>query len=263
MKGVSISTTVFGPKGKTRLPLGDALRHLAEAGYTCIEISRRHDGLTTSAGLIASLGLRVWAVHGTLNKGHLLEEEQRRACVAREIVRMWNAAPWIPCHYVIHYTSRFNDPQVAVAFRRSIEELLPTAEALQLTMAIETVPDKASNERYPDSREVANFARSFGHPLVQVCIDVNHSNIGENLTDVISNCSGAIATIHVSDNHGRFEDHLPPGEGSIDLPGTMRAIADAGYVGPLNMEFHTPDYPSQAALIAAREWAETTVADLV
>jgi sugar phosphate isomerase/epimerase len=254
---------VFGPKQKPCLPLETALCGLAEAGYTCVELSRKHRELSANADRIASLGLRVRAVHGTLGVGHVFNDETtRREGVQKEILRMHESAPFAPCPYVLHYTCRATDPRATIAYRRSIEELVPTAQALRLTLAIETVPDKFSNERYANSREVADFARSFQDPLVRVCFDVNHSNLGEALADAIANCDGVITTIHVSDNHGETEDHLPPGEGAIDLPAAMQALAAAGYQGPLNMEFHTPGYPTQDTLTAARRWAEAAVAGL-
>lgn len=263
MKGVSISTTVYGPKTQDCLPLETALRGLAEAGYTQVEISRKHQGLAASASLMEALGIRVWAVHGALGGGHIFDDEpRRRECLEREVLRMRDSAPFAPCPYVVHYTSRSHDPRVAVAFRKSIEELAPSAEELRLTLAVETVPDKVQNERFPGTAEVADFVRSFEDPFVQLCFDVNHSNLGEDLADAVANCDGVISDIHVSDNHGELEDHLPPGEGIIDLPAAMQALADAGYEGPLNMEFHTPDYPTLEELVAAREWAEATVAGL-
>jgi len=263
VKGVSCSTTIYGPKGKDVLPFMTALEGLAEAGFEFIEISRKHNDLTAHVGAIASLGLKVWSVHGTFGGGHLFDDEaRRRQCVENEIVHMRDSAPFAPCPYVLHYTSRLNDPRAAVAFRKSTEELVPAAEELNLTLAVETVPDKVQNERFPDSKEVTDFARSFNHPLVQVTLDVNHSNLAEDLMDVVKNCDGIISDIHVSDNNGEYEDHLPPGEGIIDLPAVMQAIHDAGYTGPLNLECHTPDYPTQAELVGLREWAEGVVAGL-
>ncbi|MCK5844391.1 MAG: sugar phosphate isomerase/epimerase, partial [Victivallales bacterium] len=89
--------------------------------------------------------------------------------------------------------------------------------------------------------EVAEFARSFNSPNISVCIDLNHSNLNEDLTQVSENCKGLISNIHVSDNHGEWEDHLPPGEGIINFPEVFKALRDNGYVGPCNIECHVPD----------------------
>ena len=263
VKGVSISTTIHGPKRKETIGLGPSLAQIAEAGYEWIEISRKHGDLKAHAGTIYSHGLKVWAVHGTLGGGHIYADEAaRRASVEKEIRHMEDAAVYAPCPYVIHYTSRFHDPRAGVAFRKSIEELLVRAEPLGIDLAIETVPDKDQNERFPESKEVSDFARSFESEFVSICLDINHSNLAEDLAQVARNCDGLISDIHVSDNHGKLEDHLPPGEGSIDLPAAMQAIADAGYAGPLNLECHTPDYPTLAQLVEMRQWAEATVAGL-
>ncbi len=263
MNGVSISTTIFGPKGMAVAPLEEALDKIAEAGYRLIEISRKHlkPGLTAEA--VARRGLKVWSVHGALGGGSVsLEEAVRREAVAGEMALMELAAVFAPCPYVVHYLNRFHDEARGVVFRKSVEELLRRAETLGFSLAVETVPDKVENERFPPSREVAAFVRSLKSPSASVCLDVNHSNIGEDIFVVCRNCAGLVSNIHVSDNWGVLEDHLPPGQGSIPLAAVMQAVAGGGYQGPLNIECHVPGYPSLGVLKQMREWAEKTVAGL-
>ena len=174
----------------------------------------------------------------------------------RELPRLERAAEFAPCPYVVHYLDRFNDPRRGVAFRRSIEELMGHAERLGLTLAIETVPDKPSNERYPLCREVAGLVRSLDSPRAAVCVDLNHSNLAENLSDAIADCSGTIATIHVSDNHGECEEHLPPGQGATDFAAAFAALRAAGYTGAVNLECHFGAHPTVADLQELRKWAE-------
>lgn len=241
----------------TVMPLADSLRAIAEAGYRLIEISRKHRELTASARAIESHRLKVWAIHGTLQDGAAaVDEGLRRQAVELELLRMEDSAPYAPCPYVIHYLDRVNDVAVGEAFRKSVAELAERAEVLSLNLSVETAPRKEQTERYPDSEEIAGFARSFASEYVSVCVDVNHSNLAEDLARVAENCAGMISNIHVSDNWGKTEDHLPPGEGSIDLPAAMRALAVAGYGGPLNLECHLPGYPTVAELVKMRAWAE-------
>ncbi len=241
---ISISTTVFGPESDI-LSLPRMLEIIQKAGYDYIEISRKQNDLTERLREIQSSGLKVWSIHGALEQSSELDEAKRRAGVEKEFLRLDDAAPFAPCPYVVHYTSRYLDPARGVAFRKSIEEVYEHAHSLGIILAVETVPYKPKiNERYADSKEVADFVRSFQQPDLRMTVDINHSNLRENLVDVARNCNGLIANVHISDNHGEWEDHLPPGEGIIDLPEAFTALRDNGYSGPCNLEFHFPD-PAQ------------------
>ena len=87
-------------------------------------------------------------------------------------------------------------------------------------------------------------------------VDSNHSNLGEDLCGAICDCAGLIANVHLSDNLGVTDDHLPPGEGTIDWPGALRALGEAGYSGAVNLEIHWADTPPAELLVRLREWAE-------
>ena len=45
--------------------------------------------------------------------------------------------------------------------------------------------------------------------------------------------------VHVSDNRGRRDDHLPVGEGYIDFPAVAAALNKIGYQGGLTLEIFT------------------------
>jgi sugar phosphate isomerase/epimerase len=63
-----------------------------------------------------------------------------------------------------------------------------------------------------------------------------------------------VKNIHVSDNHGEKEEHLPPGEGIIDFRSAFQALRANGYTGPCNLEFHFPgcQIPSEEDLRQVR-----------
>ena len=253
----SISTAILITPGMEPPSLADGLQLIGEAGFSFIEFARRSGDPEQAAETIADCGLRVWSVHGGLGGGAIsTEETERRATVEREVVRLESAAEFAPCPYVIHYLDRTHDRAKKEAYRRSVEELLREAERLDITLAVETAPDKAANERYPDSREIAAFVRSFDSPHLSICIDLNHSNLAEDLPEVAANCAGLISTVHVSDNHGEYEDHLPPGQGIIDYEGAFAALRTAGYTGPVNIECHVDGPPTVEKLRSLRRWAD-------
>jgi len=247
------STTIFG-----RVELADAVRPIAGAGYRWAELSRNSLNRAESRGLLADLGLNVWAVHGTLGLAVSMGEavEARRA-IENELRAMDEVACYAPCPYVLHHLCRNADPDGPDAWRRVVERLHEKAVELGFILCLESVPKKPPGKGFPyccRSEEVAAFVHSFGSPHIGICVDLNHANLYEDLSNVAANTAGLVRTIHISDNHGREEEHLPPGEGVIDWLPALRALYRGGYDGPLNMELHSP--PSHDLLLRTRLWAE-------
>ena len=237
-----------------------ALATIAAAGFRYIQIPNDPEW-NALVGTVSALGLEVRQVHGSLsNAACSLDENERKQAVANETERMRAMAVYAPCPYVIHYLPRYHDPKRREAYRRSVEELLTPATALRFSLAVETVPFKPlKDERFADSAEVAAFVRSFQSNRVQACLDLNHANIREDLVQVAKNLQGIIACVHISDNHGAKEEHLLPGEGTLDIPRAFKAIRDAGFKGPLNLEASISDTDTRdpgEVLTGLRKWLE-------
>jgi sugar phosphate isomerase/epimerase len=64
-----------------------------------------------------------------------------------------------------------------------------------------------------------------------VCIDTSHTSLGGTLFAAIDRFSDRLVHIQASDNRGKHDDHLPPGEGIIDWPAVMRALERVDYRG--------------------------------
>lgn len=242
---ISLSTSTF--RGDPNLDgFARYLESVREAGYGYIEISsRQRSGFPKALKAVRDSGLNVWSVHGCLGNGACSADEAVRTSAIETAFR-WaeTVAEFAPCPLVEHYLDRFNDPGYGVRFRRSIEELYEKVSRLGFVLCIETAPYKPlENERYPDSAEIAAFVRSFRKDDLQMTMDINHSNIHENLLDAIRNTRGLVRNIHVSDNHGEKEEHLPPGEGILDFRAAFRALRENGYTGPCNLEFRFPGNP--------------------
>ena len=248
MDELSLSTSVFGAEYGPGKRLPDYIELAQKAGFSMIELSRRqHAGTLDSLEGIRKSGIKVWSVHGIMN-GHCVSSDEalRRKAVEAAYRRAAECAEFAPCPLVEHYMFRYNDPAYGVSFRKSIEELYEKVSPLGFILCIETAPYKPKeNERYPESAEIAAFVRSFDLDYLQMTVDINHSNIHENLLDVAANTRGLVKNIHVSNNRGAWEDHLPPDhpEGVIDIRQTFEALRANGYTGPCNLEFKFPAFP--------------------
>ncbi|MFA7230052.1 MAG: TIM barrel protein [Victivallaceae bacterium] len=212
---------------------------MKRAGYEYIEISRKHDNLKQRLTEIREIGLKVWAVHGTMKSEAIsLDADIRKYALETEFVRMQDAAAFAPCPYVIHYLDRFINTEYGKQFSDVVEQLRVKCAELGFVLAIETAPYSKYDERYADSLEIAGFVRSFHSPYVQVTVDINNSSLKEDLKQVCENCCGIIGNVHISDNRGGREQHLVPGCGHLNIRRAVEMLIAADYEGPCNLECH-------------------------
>jgi sugar phosphate isomerase/epimerase len=73
-----------------------------------------------------------------------------------------------------------------------------------------------------------------------VCLDTGHIALGRAWRRFMAVADGRLIHVHASDNHGQFDDHLPPGEGIIDWREVMGSLDDAGFMGWMMLELRCP-----------------------
>lgn len=91
-------------------------------------------------------------------------------------------------------------------------------------------------------------------------LDVGHAHVGNLKLDRVFDRFGArLSHIHLSDNRGRTDDHLPLGAGTIDWPHTIRLIKQSGYDATMTLEVFSADrdYLLLSAQKVRQWWADT------
>ena len=81
-------------------------------------------------------------------------------------------------------------------------------------------------------------------PRVMMTFDLAHANIGArsgNILAVARAGTGRIRHVHLSDNSGAGDEHLPPGVGRADLAGGLRELKAMGYDETITLEVFAPD----------------------
>jgi sugar phosphate isomerase/epimerase len=118
---------------------------------------------------------------------------------------------------------------------------------------------------------VENMGSSFGtvaqlQPLFDAApgllfhLDVGHANIGRRpeepnrASELLDAFGERLAHVHVSDNFGVDDLHLPLGAGSIDWPAAVGVFRRAGYDGTVTLEIFSRRSPLVEA--SARLWCE-------
>lgn len=73
-------------------------------------------------------------------------------------------------------------------------------------------------------------------PKLDYVLDIGHSNLQGETLGFIDEFDGRIKHVHVSDNHGDSDQHLPIGEGSIDWEESIEALKAMNFNGWIVIE---------------------------
>jgi len=104
------------------------------------------------------------------------------------------------------------------------------------------VPKPTPSHRYCQApEELCDIADTLG---VGICWDFGHANIGDlKQSEALKYVGKRLKMVHLNDNCGKDDDHLPPFIGKVDWRDAMHGLALAGFEGLLNYELHTNTLP--------------------
>jgi len=95
------------------------------------------------------------------------------------------------------------------------------------------------HELYRSPDEMRELLRKVDRSNVRLTLDVGHAVVaGHNPQDFVHQLYDDIYHVHLHDNHGTVDEHLPLGRGIIDYMGVIHALKEAGYQGAITMEFY-------------------------
>jgi len=84
--------------------------------------------------------------------------------------------------------------------------------------------------------DVREFVKYMDHPLFHACWDTGHANIDGPQYDEIMTLGDELHALHVNDNRGTQDEHVPPYFGTINMDEVMTALIDSGYKGYFTYE---------------------------
>lgn len=97
-----------------------------------------------------------------------------------------------------------------------------------------------------------------------VCLDTGHITLGRAWRRFMDVSAGRLVHVHASDNHGRFDDHLTPGDGAIDWAEIVGTLREAAFDGWMMLEVACRDGADgtaffsraleRASTLCARQW---------
>lgn len=68
-------------------------------------------------------------------------------------------------------------------------------------------------------------------PPLNYCMDLGHAHLQGEIFDFINSFGSKIKHVHVSDNEGILDQHLPIGEGTVDWESAISALRKSGFDG--------------------------------
>jgi sugar phosphate isomerase/epimerase len=153
--------------------------------------------------------------------------------------------PYVICHGGFHFTSD-REARLATAVER-MQRAAEWAEARGLDLHFENhnkEPDEAEIHYMPrDVAEARRFFEAIPSPRFKWACNVGHAFLVPEGFDGFLEAFGVerIGQVRLHDTHGRYEEHLLPGQGIVDFRRVFRRLGEPGYGGPFTLDFGGPE----------------------
>jgi sugar phosphate isomerase/epimerase len=149
-------------------------------------------------------------------------EKSRRIDAMDEIKRALEAAEQIPFkHLIVHLGERedtWSQRTIDYALT-ALEHLGAFARALGVKLLVENLTnDVTTPEHLVTILELGHLDN------VGICLDLGHAHITIGIPEAVTVLGERIVSLHAHDNHGAKDEHLWPGDGSIDWQDTARRL---------------------------------------
>ena len=124
---------------------------------------------------------------------------------------------------------------------QSLDAISQKADALDVELCLENkIP------RYLTFVEPEDFKPVFEKfPKLKLTLDTGHANIGDTRGDrvirFLKAFSHRLGHVHMSDNHGKRDDHLPVGKGNVPVEQIVQTLKAIGYDNTITLEVVSED----------------------
>ncbi|HEU5457217.1 MAG TPA: sugar phosphate isomerase/epimerase family protein [Terracidiphilus sp.] len=149
-------------------------------------------------------------------------EKSRRIDAMDEIKRALESAESIPFrNLVLHLGEREDGWSLRTMeyAETALEHLGAFARPLGVRLLVENLLNEATTPEH-----VMAILEGGHLPNVGICLDLGHAHMTVGIPEAITTVGERIASVHAHDNHGEKDEHLWPGEGTIDWSGTAVAL---------------------------------------
>ncbi len=161
----------------------------------------------------------------------------KRIAVVDEVKRALEIAEDVPFRYLVQHLGvpgqEFDEHRIDSAFS-SLEEIKVFAGQRGVQVLLENIPNEHS------SAERLNYFLGQTHLELGYCFDIGHAHMGGGVEREFELMQDRIRSTHLHDNDGESDQHLFPGEGSIDWNKAMQLLRSRADQYPLLLELKEP-----------------------
>ena len=247
MKQIVTTTCVFPPQYPSEI----ILDRLAVIGYTTLDMGLDYcvgegcllDGDDWLEKVMVlrkkadALGIIYTHSHAPGNAGNR-SEAQMRAFEAAALL----GARYIVVHPIHEIGGQIitDDAEFVRVNREATLPLLPIAERLGLIILSENILWGSSIH----PKNIVDLVKAVDSPCFGWCFDTGHANCYGITPSVLRELDVVPLSLHIQDTHGlgSGDEHLLPGDGSIDWKEFLHILHDIGYKGELVLEAHHQSY---------------------
>ena len=236
-------------------PIEESLEYIARGGFPAADLSlisvcahgnilgtdRWRDFVGSCGEALARTGLIPCQAHAFYTQDRdvvIGSDEFRRDWMftARTIsVAAELGVPWATVHPI--YGARLPDMTTDEVFDfnlRYFSDLGETASKAGIGIAIENMIQPPFND---PEMIIRLLDRLNDDSLFGVCLDTGHANLNSiDIPALILRLGSRLRTTHIHDNHGHYDEHIPPYSGDIEWEKVMHAFKQSGYSGAFNFE---------------------------
>lgn len=149
-------------------------------------------------------------------------EKSRRIEAMDEIKRALESAERLPLrNLIVHLGEQMDEwsPRTIEYALTALEHLGAFARPLGVRLLVENLLSEATTPEH------LMMILEMGHlDNVGVCLDLGHAHITVGVREAIATLGSRIASVHVHDNHGTRDEHLWPGDGTIDWTAAAQGL---------------------------------------
>jgi sugar phosphate isomerase/epimerase len=234
-----------------RTPLVDCLETIRGSGFSMIEVVfspphldyRNPQAVQEAAARIDALGLEAYSFHAPFADDidiSSLESGCREHALA-EILRAVEAAASLGVHYfVIHPGPENGDIPSREERMLRIENVCSILERVAARcseVGIQCVlENKLPHLMFGQSADLLWILTCLKGNRVGACLDTGHAHLAGELYPLVHKMAPYLRLLHVHDNKGHGDDHLPPGDGRIDWTALLKELAAVNFTGAFILE---------------------------
>lgn len=206
-------------------------------------------------------GLQIAQAHAPMQGGPTGGTPEARQRHFEEVHKALKGCQALGCHLLaIHPLLPFGndpaqDPDAVLGINMGfLGKAADYARFYNVTLCLENLPHDHFPLSTPES--VRNLVEDMDLPNLKVCLDTGHCAMrGFPPGDAVRLIGPRLLQcLHVHDNDGHHDSHLPPGEGVIDWNDFRQALQDIHFQGALNLECNPKTQEQEIQALQMAQW---------